>query len=142
MDTQISTQTTKKSRAASPALPSKKTAPRPAKSTPSTSTSQPNKKKSGLEKFADITAREEETAQKYLDLRKVKAEGRAARSLEKVRSKKEIQMNKDKLKADLAKRRLELEFQLRSGQPPRQEAPANEDWNWDAPGTSQVLHTP
>jgi hypothetical protein len=97
------------------AVAKKPTAPRAGKSAPATTASSSSQKKSrtGIEKLSEIAAKEEETTQKIIDLKKTKAEGAANKEITKVKSKADIEMNRDKLKADLASQKLELDFKLK-----------------------------
>lgn len=90
----------------------KPTVPRAGKSTPAEAPTR-KKVKTGLERFADIAAREEETTQKALELKKTKFQGETEKAVARVRAQAEIQMNKDRLRAEYAQKKLELDFQLR-----------------------------
>ncbi|KAF8958631.1 hypothetical protein BDZ97DRAFT_1761996 [Flammula alnicola] len=84
----------------------KVTAPRPGKSAPATTQ---KKAKSGIDRFSEIAAKEEETTQKVIELKKTKAKGYADKEIAKVKSKAEVKMNQDRLKAELAAKAMELE---------------------------------
>ena len=88
----------------------KPTAPRAEKSTPAEPSSK--KAKTGIERFADIAAREEETTQKALEVKRTKVQGETDRVVAKVKAQAEIQMNKDKLRAEYVQKKLEFEFKL------------------------------
>ena len=92
----------------------KPTAPRAGKSTPAEPSSK--KAKTGIERFADIAAREEETTQKALEVKRTKVQGKTDRAVAKVKAQAEIQMNKDKLRAEYAQKKLEFEFKLQMAQ--------------------------
>lgn len=92
----------------------KPTAPRAGKSTPAEPSSK--KTKTGIERFADIAAREEETMQKALEVKRTKVQGETDRAVAKVKAQAEIQMNKDKLRAEYAQKKLEFEFKLQMAQ--------------------------
>jgi hypothetical protein len=51
--------------------------------------------------------------QRIIELKKAKAAGVANKEITKVKSKADIEMNRDKLKANLALQKLELDFQLK-----------------------------
>lgn len=70
-------------------------------------------KTTGIDRFADIAAREEETTQKALELKKTKFESNRDKAVAKVKAKADIQMNKDKLRAELAQKKLELEYKFK-----------------------------
>ena len=71
------------------------------------------KARTGIEHFADIAAREEETTQKALELKQTKFKGETEKAVTKVRAQAEIQMNKDRLRMEYAQKKLELEFKFR-----------------------------
>ncbi|KDR65954.1 hypothetical protein GALMADRAFT_217266 [Galerina marginata CBS 339.88] len=119
------------------------TAPWAGKSTVSTVTSSTQKKsKTGVEKFSEIVFKEEETTQKILNLKKTKAKGVTEKVIAKVKSKADVEMNRDKLKADLAskklankleEKKLKFEYKFRMAElQARAQAPAHT--------THQVLH--
>lgn len=87
--------------------------PREGKSTLLTTLPKKGKTLAGIDRFADIAAREEETTQKVLELKKTKFESERDKSVAKVKAKADIQMNKDKLRAELAQKKLELEYQFK-----------------------------
>ena len=89
----------------------KPTVPRAGKSTPAEATVR-KKARTGVDHFADIAAREEETTQKALELKKKKFKGETEKALAKVRAQAEIQMNKDRLRMEYAQKKLEFEFKL------------------------------
>lgn len=91
----------------------KLTTPRTGKSTPATTTSAPKKARTGIEKLSDIAVKEEETTQRIIELKRAKAEGVANKEIAKVKFKAEIEMNRDKLKANLASQKLEHDFKLK-----------------------------
>ena len=59
-----------------------------------------------------IAAKEEETTQKVLDLKKLKARGDNDKALVKIKAKVDLKMQQMKLKADLAQKRMDHEFQF------------------------------
>ena len=89
----------------------KATAPRTGKSVPATSLSMQKKSRTGLEKFSDIAVKEEEMTQKIIELKKTKAQGVANKEIAKVKSKADVEMNRDKLKENLASKKLDLGFE-------------------------------
>jgi hypothetical protein len=89
----------------------KPTGPCAGKSTPARPTTR-KKATTGIERFADVAAREEETTQKALELKKMKFRGETDKAVAKLKAQAEIQMNKDKLRAEYAQKKLELEFKL------------------------------
>ena len=70
------------------------------------------KARTGIDRFADIAAREEETTQKALELKKTKFKGETEKALARVRAQAEIQMNKDRLRMEYAQKKLEFDFKL------------------------------
>jgi hypothetical protein len=88
----------------------KPTAPCAGKLTPAEPSSR--KAKMGIEHFADITTREEETTQKALEVKRTKVQGETDRAVAKMKAQAEIQMNKDKLRAEYTQKKLEFEFKL------------------------------
>lgn len=93
----------------------KPTAPRPAKSNPASASDATSRKKpkTGVDRFADIAAKEEETTQKALDVKKAVAEGRSAGEIARINGQKEIKLNKDRLRAELAAKKMELEYKFK-----------------------------
>jgi hypothetical protein len=89
----------------------KPTAPHAGKSTPAEPTVR-KKARTGIEHFADITAREEEITQKALELKKTKFKGETEKAVAKVRAQAKIQINKDRLRMEYAQNKLELEYKL------------------------------
>ena len=89
----------------------KPTAPRPGKSMPAPT--QKKTSKSAIDKFSEIAAKEEETTQKVIELKKTKLKASADREIAKVKSKAEIKMNQDRLRAELEMKKMEYEFQLK-----------------------------
>jgi len=89
----------------------KPTAPCAGKSTPAEAPTR-KKAKTGIDRFADIAAREEETTQKVLELKKTKFQGETEKAVARVRAQAEIQMNKDRLHAEYAQKKLEFDFKL------------------------------
>lgn len=90
----------------------KPTAPRAGKSAPAEPTVR-KKARTGIDRFAEIAAREEETTQKALELKKTKFQGETEKALARVRAQAEIQMNKDKLRMEFAQKKLELEYKFK-----------------------------
>jgi hypothetical protein len=89
----------------------KPTAPRAGKSAPAEPTLR-KKARTGIERFADVAAREEETTQKALELKRTKFRGETEKAVARVRAQAEIQMNKDKLRMEYAQKKLEYKFKL------------------------------
>jgi hypothetical protein len=89
----------------------KSTAPRPGKSTPAPT--QKKTSKSAIDKFSEIAAKEEETTQKAIELKKTKLKASADREIAKVKSKAEIKMNQDRLHAELEMKKMEYEYRLK-----------------------------
>ena len=89
----------------------KPTAPRPGKSMPAPT--QKKTSKSAIDKFSEIAAKEEETTQKVIELKKTKLKASADREIAKVKSKAEIKMNQDRLRAELEMKKMEYEYQLK-----------------------------
>src|ERR1700761_2545407 len=81
-------------------------------STPATSSTQ-KRSHTGIDKLSEIAAKEEETTQRIIRLKKTQAKGVANKEITKVKSKADIEMNRDKLKANLASQKLELDFKLK-----------------------------
>ena len=89
----------------------KPTTPRAGKSIPAEPTVR-KKARTGIDRFADIAACEEETTQKALELKKTKFQGETEKAVARVRVQAEIQMNKDKLQMEYAQKKLEYKFKL------------------------------
>ena len=89
----------------------KPTAPRPAKSTPAPT--QKKTSKSAIDKFSEIAAKEEETTQKVIELKKTKLKALADKEIAKVKSKAEIKMNQDRLCAELEMKKMEYGYRFR-----------------------------
>ncbi|KAL1937493.1 hypothetical protein VTO73DRAFT_13145 [Trametes versicolor] len=89
-------------------LPSKKTPARAGASTPSTKSSSKSKKLKYTDQFSEIAAAEETTRQKQLELQLAKTE------IEKIKihAKLNVKRDKDRLKADMMKLRMEQEHEL------------------------------
>lgn len=83
------------------------TGPRPGKSIPAVSA--PKKRTHAIDKFAEIAAKEEATTQKVIELKTTKAQGYNEKQIAKVKAQADVQMNKDRLKAELAAKTLALE---------------------------------
>jgi hypothetical protein len=85
----------------------KKTPARPGKSKPATLDS---KKAKVIDRFADVAAAEEVTAQKTLELRKMRAHGEVA----KIRARADLQMQRERLKAEtrMLEKRQEHEYRM------------------------------
>jgi hypothetical protein len=100
----------------------KKTSACSAKSTPATQPAA-KKAKTGTSKLDAIMVKEEETTQKVLELKKIKAKGEADKALAKIQAKSDLKLQQYKLKAQLAMKKMEMEekrrdheFQLRMAQ--------------------------
>ena len=87
--------------------------PRESKSTPTAASTKKPKPLKGIERFGDVAAREEQTTQMALDLRKAKVLNEREKSVAKVKAQADIKMHKDKLRAELAQKKLELEYQFK-----------------------------
>jgi hypothetical protein len=92
----------------------KPTAPRPGKSTPAPAApTQKKTTKNAIDKFSEIAAKEEETTQKVIELKKTKLKASADREIAKVKSKAEIKMNQDRLRAELEMKKMEYEYRFK-----------------------------
>jgi hypothetical protein len=94
-----------------------KTSARAGKSTPAavttTASQRASKKaKTGIEKINAITAKEEETTQKVLELKKLKVKGENDKVLAKIKAKADLKMQQMKLRAELAQKKMDNEFRL------------------------------
>lgn len=94
-----------------------KTSARAGKSTPAAATATASqraskKPKTGIEKINAITAKEEETTQKVLDLKKLKVKGENDKVLARIKVKAELKMQQMKLWAELAQQKLNNDFRL------------------------------
>jgi hypothetical protein len=96
-----------------------KTSARAGKSTPVAGQRASKKPKTGIEKISAIVAKEEETTQKVLDLKKLRVKGENDKELAKIKAKTEVKIQQMKLRAELTQKKLELaqkkmdnEFQL------------------------------
>jgi hypothetical protein len=92
-----------------------KTSARAGKSTPTavTASQRASKKpKTGIEKINAIAAKEEETTQKVLELKKLKVKGENDKVLAKIKAKAEVKMQQMKLRAELAQQKLDNDFRL------------------------------
>jgi len=85
--------------------------PCPGKSTPAPT--QKKTTKSAIDKFSDIAAKEEETTQKVIELKRTKLKAYADKEIAKVKSKAEIKMNQDRLCAELEMKKMEYEYQFK-----------------------------
>jgi hypothetical protein len=65
-----------------------------------------------IEKINAITAKEEETTQKVLDLKKLKVKGEKNKVLANIKARAGLKMQQMKLRADLAQKRMDNEFWL------------------------------
>jgi hypothetical protein len=83
-------------------------APCPGKSTPALT--QRKTSKSAIDKFSKIAAKEEETTQRVIKLKKTKLKASTDREIAKVKSKAEIKMNQDRLRAELEMKKMEYEY--------------------------------
>jgi len=82
--------------------------PRPGKSTPAPT--QNKTSRTAIDKFSDIAAKEEETTQKVIELKRTKLKAHSDKEIAKVKSKAEVKMNQDRLRAHLAEKQMELEM--------------------------------
>lgn len=90
-----------------------KTSARAGKSTPASASQRASKKpKTGIEKINAITAKEEETTQKVLDLKKLKVKGENDKVLARIKAKSELKMQQMKFRAELAQQKLNNDFRL------------------------------
>ena len=93
-----------------------KTTARAGKSTPAmaaATTANPRvskKPKTGIEKINAIAAKEEETTQKVLDLKKLKVKGENEKELAKIKAKADLKMQQMKLRAELAQKKMDNKF--------------------------------
>ncbi|KIL54793.1 hypothetical protein M378DRAFT_182413 [Amanita muscaria Koide BX008] len=101
-----------------PEVKTLKTSARAGKSTPATMASRrPSKKpRTGLEKLNALAAKEEETTQKALDLKKLKATGENEKALARIKSRGDVKMQRMKLRAELAKKKMDNDLQLQMAQ--------------------------
>ncbi|KAM6493203.1 hypothetical protein JOM56_011337 [Amanita muscaria] len=101
-----------------PEIKTLKTSARAGKSTPATMASRrPSKKpRTGLEKLNALAAKEEETTQKALDLKKLKATGENEKALARIKSRGDVKMQRMKLRAELAKKKMDNDLQLQMAQ--------------------------
>lgn len=90
----------------------KKTSARKGKSIHVSTTPGSKKPKTGMEKISTIAAKEEETTQKVLDLKKLKAKGENDKALARIKAKADVKMQQMKLKAEIAQKKMDHEFQL------------------------------
>lgn len=91
----------------------KKTSARPGISAPAAVRDTSKRPKSTTDRFADIAKLEEETAQREIDLKKVKAKGATEVKIVKLNAQARTKIEKERLKAALATKRLEQDFQIR-----------------------------
>ena len=92
----------------------KKNGPLPGKSTPAPKPIPSNlKKKSLVDRFADTSKAEEETAQKRIELKKEKVVAEKDTKVASVKAKAAIEMKKQELKAQYALEKMRLEHQYR-----------------------------
>lgn len=94
-----------------------KTPARAGKSTPAAATTTASqraskKPKTAIEKINTIAAKEEETTQKALDLKKLKVKGENDKVLAKIKAKTEVKIQQMKIRAELAQKKLDNEFRL------------------------------
>ena len=95
----------------------KKTSVQSRKSAPVTTTCPVSKKlKTAIDKINTISAKEEETTQKVLDLKKLKTKGENDKALAKIKAKADLKMQQMKHKAELTQQKLEIKFQLQMAQ--------------------------
>jgi hypothetical protein len=86
------------------------------KSVPATIQPVTKKKKTGIEKLEALATKEEETTQKMLDLKREKTKGVMERALAKIKASAEIKIQRERIKAELAAKKMDHEFQLRMAQ--------------------------
>ena len=72
----------------------------------------PKMLKTSVEKFAAIAEKEQETVQKVLDLKRLKVKGENDKVLARIQAKADLKMQRMKLKAELAQKKLDHDFQL------------------------------
>jgi hypothetical protein len=89
----------------------KKTAAHPGTSTPAAKRDK-KKAKTTAEKFSDIARMEEESVQKELELKAIRAKGGSSVKIAKIEAQAKLQMEKEKTKAALAAKKMEHTFQL------------------------------
>ena len=97
-------------------------APHPGKLTPAST--QRKTSKSAIDKFSEIAAKEEETTQRVIKLKRTKLKASTDREIAKVKLKAEIKMNQDRLRAELEMKKMEYEYQFKlaavqPGRPPQ-----------------------
>ena len=63
-----------------------------------------------IEKINAITAKEEETTQKMLELKKLKVKGENDKVLARIKAKADVKIQQMKLQAELAQKKLDNEF--------------------------------
>jgi hypothetical protein len=86
-------------------------APCPGKSTPAST--QRKTSKSAINKFSEIAAKEEETTQRVIELKRTKLKASTNREIAKVKSKAEIKINQDRLCAELEMKKMEYEYRFK-----------------------------
>ena len=102
---------------AKPVVTAKKTAPQKGKPTPATATQSASKKSmTGAERMNTVSVKEEKTTQKLLKLKKIKVRAETEKQVVKVRVKAGVKIQADKLKVDIAVRKMELEYKLKMAQ--------------------------
>ncbi|KAF8809606.1 hypothetical protein BYT27DRAFT_7093631, partial [Phlegmacium glaucopus] len=118
LTTKLKTPTVIKRKAAPTKTPETKmlkTSAQAGKLTPVTATANQRaskKQKNGIEKISAITAKEEETTQKVLDLKKLKVKGETEKVLAKIKAKADLKMQQMKLHAELTQKKMDNKFRL------------------------------
>jgi transcriptional regulator with GAF, ATPase, and Fis domain len=94
-----------------PGTKTPKTSARAGKSTPAAPTASQRalkKAKTGIERISAIAAKEEETTQKVLELKKLKAKGEYDKSLARIKAKADLKIEQMKIRAELAQKKMDL----------------------------------
>jgi hypothetical protein len=94
----------------------RKTVAKQGTSSPAAAQPPAKKKWTGIERLEVLATKEEETTQKMLDLKKVKAQGVTERALAKIKASAEIKIQRERMRAELTAKKLDHEFQLRMAQ--------------------------
>jgi hypothetical protein len=72
--------------------------------------------RTGVEKMNAVLAKEEETTQKLFELKKTKVKVETEKHVARVKAKSDVKMQPDKLKANLAIKKMEFDFRLQMAQ--------------------------
>lgn len=112
-----------------PTADGKKTSARPGISAPAAVRDTSKRPKSTTDRFADIAKLEEETAQREIDLKKVKAKGATEVKIVKLNAQARTKIEKERLKAALATKKLEQDFQIRMAELQHRQASSSSLYN-------------